>query len=645
MSAGGRHFALYGTKQIEPQPLRLTAGRLSLDFLNGSVRNICYDGIEVLRAISYLVRDKDWGTYDPRLSNLNISELDGDFDIHFDARCDGPNGSALHFKARISGSHGGQLIFDVIAQPDTDFETNRCGFCILHPINELAGSNVTVEHVDGSIRATALPDMIEPWQPFKRMRAISHEVMVGVIATCRMDGDVFEMEDQRNWSDASYKTYVRPLELPWPYVMPAGEANRQTIRLNIADSRAHSQSSQGIGVEKAIELSIGQPAGAMPALALVITPEETATTHAQRTQIIQSGVQHLLLLFDPLAGHGVEALQGFAQLAKQTKLPVTLELALPCRDDPAVELRDIAAMVRASGLALSALIVSPSVDRQSTPPGSKWPECPPLDLIYASARAAFPGISLGGGMLSYFTELNRKRVPPEQLDFITHCTCPIVHAADDVSVMQSLEALSFITRSVRALYGDMPYHIGPSTIAMRQNPYGGATKDNPDSLRIPMANRDPRHNALFGAAWAVGYAARTTEANLSLLTLSALTGPFGLIAGEGEPVAAGGMRPLYHVVKALSEMAGWQRLESQCSHPEKLAFVMARSPSSAKRAMIANLTPNAQIVNVAAFGEGMHVSILDERSISGPISATPSDLGTIALGGFAVAFLRQPALD
>ena len=27
----------------------------------------------------------------------------------------------------------------------------------------------------------------------------------------RMEGDTFEMEDQRNWSDASYKTYVRPL--------------------------------------------------------------------------------------------------------------------------------------------------------------------------------------------------------------------------------------------------------------------------------------------------------------------------------------------------------------------------------------------------------------------------------------------------
>ena len=87
--------------------------------------------------------------------------------------------------------------------------------------------------------------------------------------------------------------------------------------------------------------------------------------------------------------------------------------------------------------------------------------------------------------------------------------------------MQSLEALTPITQSVRAIYGDKPYRIGPSTIAMRQNPYGSATKDNPDLVRIAMANRDPRHNALFAAAWAVGYAARVAPAGLEQLVLSA----------------------------------------------------------------------------------------------------------------------------
>jgi hypothetical protein len=31
-----------------------------------------------------------------------------------------------------------------------------------------------------------------------------------------MEGDAWEMEDHRNWLDASFKTYVRPLALPYP---------------------------------------------------------------------------------------------------------------------------------------------------------------------------------------------------------------------------------------------------------------------------------------------------------------------------------------------------------------------------------------------------------------------------------------------
>jgi hypothetical protein len=157
----------------------------------------------------------------------------------------------------------------------------------------------------------------------------------------------------------------------------------------------------------------------------------------------------------------------------------TLECVVACAGDLDAELSGVAGMVRKAGLKLSAIAVSPSVDRQSTPPGSAWPDCPPLEDVYAAARRAFPDIRLGGGMFSYFTELNRKRVPAGLLDFVTHCTCPIVHAADDLSVMQSLEALPFITASARAIFGENHYRIGPSTIAMRQNPYGGATKPNP----------------------------------------------------------------------------------------------------------------------------------------------------------------------
>ncbi len=43
-----------------------------------------------------------------------------------------------------------------------------------------------------------------------------------------MEGEVFEMEDQRNWTDASFKTYCRPLALPIPYRLEPSTPVRQT---------------------------------------------------------------------------------------------------------------------------------------------------------------------------------------------------------------------------------------------------------------------------------------------------------------------------------------------------------------------------------------------------------------------------------
>ncbi|RUX05888.1 hypothetical protein EOA35_06760, partial [Mesorhizobium sp. M8A.F.Ca.ET.023.01.1.1] len=139
-------FHLYGTGTAEAAPILLQAGALSAELVNGNLRTIRHGGSEVLRAIAYVVRDRDWGTYEPVLTDLTIDQRDGGFRVSYAASCAGPGGSRLGFRTTIEGSADGNLSFDVTALPESDFETNRCGFCILHPIAGLAGSAVTVEH-------------------------------------------------------------------------------------------------------------------------------------------------------------------------------------------------------------------------------------------------------------------------------------------------------------------------------------------------------------------------------------------------------------------------------------------------------------------------------------------------------------------
>ncbi len=230
-----------GTREEAPESITLIAGELTVDFVAGGLRTLRYEGHEVLRAIAYVVRDSNWGTYNPEISDCSIQTSEGAFTVTYRARCVSAEPSQiLQYQARITGNAQGNLIFEVLAEPLTAFLTARCGFAVLHPINGIAGQRATIEHVDGSQEEATFPELILPAQPFKNIRAIHHWVTPVITARCCLNGDVFEMEDQRNWSDASYKTYVRPLALPWPYVMEQGVINRQSVELDIKRSEESS---------------------------------------------------------------------------------------------------------------------------------------------------------------------------------------------------------------------------------------------------------------------------------------------------------------------------------------------------------------------------------------------------------------------
>lgn len=551
--AGARE--LFGTAQ-PPAPFRLLrAGPLEVRLENGNLRYVGYDGREVLRAISYVVRDRDWGTLAATIDDLKIAENSVFFAVSYTAVYSS-GGANLSVRTRISGSDKGDLRFEAVACADAEFETNRCGFTILHPINGVAGAPVEVEHCDGTREETVFPELIEPWQPFKSIRALTHSPAPYLKACCRMEGDDFEMEDQRNWSDASYKTYVRPLALPWPYCVPAGEEQPQSVTLEIRETgtgRGGGDARAATASSSPIEIRPGQPLGVvLPRIGLLVSPQDVAGALAHLPLLKEIAPQALLCHFDPGASHGVDVLRRYRDLQTAFAAGYDLEYVVGCDGDLEEEFRTLASMLEDSGFVPGSLAVCPSVDRQSTPPGSTWPECPPLEDIYAAARKVFPRMTLGGGMFSYFTELNRKRPPVDLLDFVTHATNPIVHAADDDSVMETLETLPHITRSARAIIGrDKPYRLGPSTIGMRQNPYGSRTFANPQGERICMSHDDPRQRGLFAAAWTLGYAAAIAPAGIEQWVPASFTGPRGLV-----DETTGALLPVGETVARLARESG-----------------------------------------------------------------------------------------
>jgi hypothetical protein len=633
--------ARVGTTQAEPESIGLKAGPLSAEFAGGGLRYVRYGKQEVIRAISFLARDENWGTHSLKLADVDLSETSDSFELRFKGTC-GPTGSELRIAARISGHADGRLDFTVDANLDGDLLTNRTGFVVLHPI-EVSGRPVVVETVDGKRQSTRFPEQIDPLQPFRDIRALTTQHSETLTAEVRMEGDTFEMEDQRNWSDASFKTYVRPLALPWPYTLAKGERFTQAISVSVQADDATVTADDAKDLKPA-RISRAGAAGAslatMPELGIGVQSEHLSSALQQSAALRTLSPAYFIAHMDLRHDDPVPALSGFAQLSDASGIPYVLEVVVTADGNPADELSRVAAAA-GSRTPPIALQVSPAPDLKAVLPGSPWPPCPSFSEVFSAARSAFPGLPLGGGSFAYFTELNRKRPPADQLDYITFTTCPIVHAADDRSVMETLTTLPFIASSARVLFAPVPYRVGPSTIAARDNPYGASSLPNREGAlgeRICLTDNDPRQRALYGAAWNLGYFAQFAAGGATHIALSELTGPRGLF-DAGKPT------PWFHLFAALASwkgatISGLSVLPAMQGDAPLAAFGVQRAGQAVL--WLANLSAHPREVEPDLPTEGASIARWNERADFAMSPAhEPLAASLVTLGAYETVEIRH----
>ena len=440
------------------------------------------------------------------------------------------------------------------------------------------------------------------------LRAIAHAFAPGATVECRMEGDTFEMEDQRNWTDASYKTYVRPLALPWPYTLASGATLDQSVTLTVSG-----EAPRRAAGETAVRVALGAEQGATPDLGLGLDPDDAAAALANAERLSAVGVAHVICHHDPRRGHDRETLARAVEVARALGATPWLEAVVVSVDGFEAEIAALGQTVAALGSPFPVVLVSPASDLKCTLPGSPWPPCPPAVELYRATRRAFPGASLGGGMFSYFTELNRKRPPLAELDFVSFTTSALVHAGDDRSVTETLESLPHIARSVRAIVGGKPYAVGPSAIGMRDNPYGQTTMPNPDNIRQAMNRNDPRQRGLIGAAWSLGYFAHFAAGGARRIALGGMAGPFGLLHAPADfPQPwfdqAGGLFPVYHVVRGCARLKGAPMRVVKISAPREVQGFAA-----ANELWLGNLMGEPRRVNLKGSGVG-RLAVLDAES-------------------------------
>lgn len=605
-----RAVFLMGTSITEAPKTTLSAASLSAEFDQGALRWIRWRGIEILRGVAFLVRTPGWGTPEPQISELSIQQNDDAFKVRYQAHY--VNGEEqLTVDVSFEGHSEGFLSASARIVADTNFTTNRTGFVVLYPLEGVVGTAVQVEHADGENTNIVISDAISPGQPIFNIHAITHHPVENLSVATRFEGDVFEAEDHRNWSDASFKIYNRPIALPHPYSLQAGQELLQSVTVRVKDDNTRQDDHCVTDNTRAARVEVGAVTRqSVPVIGLGLSADASVEALDYADQLSRLGPIHFLLRYDPTTPHKAEHLLAAGQLAATTNLPIALELLLTASHDPAEEIGSVAKLLQKAEISPLSVAIFPKNDERSFQPGELRPQSPSDADIYAEAKKAFPDTPVGGGSPAFFTEFNRKRPSPGSFDFITHATAPTVHAADDVSVIETLQSLPHIIKSARKIIQGADkheervfYRIGPVGIGARLNPYGNGPVANPDSARVGLAANDPRQRGLFAAAWHVGYAAIVAKYGVDALIMGAPTGPFGVVSTRQpylrewwDDQEEGHVYPLFHVVADLASGSSKPRLDTT-SDSEQLA-VIGWQDAGQNTVLIANLSGEPVKVNL-----------------------------------------------
>ncbi|MEM7657316.1 MAG: hypothetical protein AAF399_14370 [Bacteroidota bacterium] len=593
----------YGSEQALPTGQWLQAGPLSVWYEHGFLRYLKVGETEVLRMLYFAVRDHNWDTMPGVISEEKIEVKEGEFLIRYVW-----TSTATHvpfrWDCRIQGFAEGRVEMEIEGEALGDFRRNRVGFCVLHPVQECAGQPCEVERVDGSKEQATFPQRISPHQPMKDLRALTWWPAEGQTAHLLMEGDTFEMEDQRNWTDDSYKTYCTPLERPFPVALQTGDRVWQQLSLRCqVDEAAPDQESEGI----VLQFDEENVRRGLPKLGLEQSSEYGSLGQEEAAVFANMGLHHLRaeVHLDQADWHNqVQAAQAEAKL-----LGVEVEWVL-FFGEFSPELGEAIAS-QLAGSQGSVLVLS---SLHKVPPASLLAEALPI------LRQHLPAARIGAGTNAYFTELNRERIEPTGLDFLSYSLNPQVHGFDLKSLTETLAAQAYTVESAQAFAREAKVHISPLTLKPRFNPNATGPPAPTPPGALPDAV-DPRQMSLYAAAWTLGSLSHLAFSGADQLTYFETIGWRGMMQGEREPEASpfprerGMLFPLWQVFRLVlaHQSAHWWPVESSDSLAVK---GMGWDTKGQRHLLLANLTEQDQPVQFPwRMDKSVRVKTLDVSTV------------------------------
>jgi D-apionolactonase len=651
-----------GSSDHPPVAIPLRAGPLSVLYEEGALRYIKHGSIEIVRMIYPAVRDHNWGTAIPVISGKSISQTDKSFAISFECRY---RHNEIDFTSvnTITGSPEGVIVFSMKGNANRSFLRNRIGLCVLLPLRECTGRKCLIEDVNGKKNQSVFPFHISPHQPAKDMKSVSWDINGMVKARLDFKGEVFEIEDHRNWTDASFKIYGTPLELPFPVEVKKGEEMEQSISLTVntaggagteslSDDKVHiNYDDQGrpLPAIKSLDgkINIYYDDQGIPLPAIGTSLNGPLLSKVQCNRLIDAGFDHLRVELD-LSRDGWKETWD-KQIDQFRLLALPLELVLFTDDRYEGPLASFAQHWKKVPADIDAIILF-HLNNKTTP--SRLSEYGRRILGEIPVRKG-----IGGGTNAYFAELNRERADPGLVDFVAFSVNPQVHASDNRSVTETPEAQWWAIRSAKEYFGGIPVRVSPVTMKPRFNPNatGAEPKVEPGSL---PSTADRRQMSLFAATWTVASIKRMALAGADGLTFFEPAGLHGIMDSPETdpvrhlfPVPGNSIFPVYHVLRQILQMKTGVVIRADSPDPLSWDMLVIKDANGIK-IIVANFTNNKREVDLPFDFGACALSYLDETSFPDAwfntsaldgraFSVTPrSGKVSLSLKPYGIAFLN-----
>jgi hypothetical protein len=388
-----RYTLLHGTIEPPAELRVLRAGPVTALLDGIDVRYVRIGSTELVRRIYVAIRDRNWNTIAGDVSDLEVHERDESFDVRF--RCRHTSADLeLSWTGTITGDAGGRIVYAFAGLAERDLEYNRIGICVHHPWRETAGRPFRARTPDGELQG-AFPSLIGPqriedgvYHPlFPSFDRLEVELVEGGSVLFEFEGDLWETEDHRNWTDANFKTYSTPISLGFPHRLEEGQAIVQQVIVTPSGIAAAGDASGPVA------LRIGAPTGTrVPAVGLGMASDGQPLSERE-VEVLKALAPAHLRVESWLDRDGwSEAVAAAQKTARQ--IGCSLELSLHLRPEYADRLPGLASQL-ADGPPVDRVLVILAGGRTSTPEETTPPEL--VDLVRGALGEALPQAAFVGG--------------------------------------------------------------------------------------------------------------------------------------------------------------------------------------------------------------------------------------------------------